>query len=186
MTTILAFLGAVLSIIGLYLVHHSNKTYPLWRRLSYVTVTVVGVFLLWYSLATGSPGISDVRIKVVGVNKETVAAEFQADNYRNCSIEKIESEIITEDNQSFKLESEFLFISRMDIKEVGVLLVKNPKQYKIKNMTFKFKHFCPFGFEANTKLEKLDVPHVPEPSSEPITGSVPVPSSSIPPSLKAI
>jgi hypothetical protein len=128
--------------------------------MSIVALTMSGVLIIWFVASVKTPPVSEAKIEINGFNQQGLVASFSAVSTRNCSIEGIDSYAVNENGDLSKLESRFIYLGKTNGTEKGFVVVDNPDHLSSDKITFKTRHFCPFGFQVTTKLEELRVPKI--------------------------
>jgi hypothetical protein len=160
--------GILLTLSGLFAVHKCNKQTELVLRLLSITVTMLGVGVLWLSAVLRSPAIMDMQVRIVGTYQNSWVAEFTTENVRDCKIEKIEAYLTGPGSKPILVDSTFMVVKRVGSQDVGYIILKDATHYAVDKVDFKVTHFCPFGVEVKSELAPVRIPELPkEPSVRP-------------------
>jgi len=151
--------GFLTVIVGGYLLHKVDKTYSWFTRMSIVALTMSGVLMIWFVASVKTPPVSEAKVEILGYNSQGLVASFSAVSTRNCSIEGIDAFTINQGDLSL-LQSKFIYLGKSNGVEKGFITVSNPEHISSDKITFKTRHFCPFGFQVVTKLEEFNIPKI--------------------------
>ena len=161
MPFVILFIGSILVVLGIYFVHHQNKTTYWVKKVISVTTTMIGATMIWAVAANYIPPSTKVETAVIGEFADGVVLSFKASNTRGCKIEGVEAFFTTDEGKKVETEPQLFYNKKMLNDDLGYILVPNPKHYEVEKLSVNIKHFCPFGIELKSELKTIKLQSTP-------------------------
>jgi hypothetical protein len=160
--TVLLLLGAFCAALGIWALSTHTKGLHISIRASIITLASLGFYMIWYSLASQYPVVTDSELHIRKVDQEKIQVSIVVDNIRDCRFESMDAYAV----DSFGYASRAVWYNQSDLdpsvpkakglNDLGEISVILPNR-KITQVYFLAHHTCPFGFQVETKFGQINL-----------------------------